>query len=65
MKETSDEIWDIAWQWAQYPMHDVTDTHPDLQALQQWLAQHPSHKVAYDQACELWLLSGLIPPKKS
>ncbi|MBE0457047.1 DUF4880 domain-containing protein [Pseudoalteromonas prydzensis] len=65
MKETPDEIWRQAWQWAQYPVHEVAEDHPDLQRLQEWLKKDYKHKVAYEQACELWLVSGLVPPTKN
>lgn len=65
MAQNDDDIWQIAWQWAQYPIHDVPDEHPDIARLNVWLDADPKHKKAYEQACHLWLMTGLVPPTET
>jgi len=62
MVQSKDEIWEAAWQWAQYPVHETPDGHPDLEQLKTWLDADPAHRQAYEKACHLWLMTGLVPP---
>jgi len=57
-----DDIWAIAWQWAQYPIQDMPSDHQDIQRLNTWLNANVLHKQAYKKAAHLWLMTGFIPP---
>jgi transmembrane sensor len=56
-----DDIWEAAWQWAQYPVHETPVDHQDMQRLNAWLSADPLHRQAYDKAAHLWLMTGFIP----
>ncbi|KGJ97523.1 hypothetical protein [Colwellia psychrerythraea] len=57
-----DKIWETAWQWAQYPVHDTPIEHQDIQRLNAWLNADLLHRQAYDKATHLWLMTGFAPP---
>lgn len=57
-----DPIWQAAWAWVRRqhePGGLVGDARLDFV---QWLAADASHRQVYDEAAQLWLLVGLIPP---
>lgn len=58
-----DPVWEAAWDWVQR-QHDTG--FEDLkfnEALNRWLQASDSHRLAYEQAAQIWLLAGLVPPK--
>lgn len=61
-QEQENLIWDIAWAWVRRE-HDRESFNEAARAeMAAWLIAEPAHRKAYDKACRLWLLSGLVPP---
>lgn len=54
-------MWRAAWRWVQRDHEQPLDDE-QRDALMRWRDEHPSHRIAHDQAARLWLLSGLVPP---
>ncbi len=56
----ADLVWDTAWDWArrEQGLDEAGRMEVGL-----WLRVDPRHRKAYEQACHLWLLAGLVPPK--
>lgn len=54
-------MWQAAWRWVQRE-HEQSLDEAQRDALLRWRDEHPSHRLAHDQASRLWLLSGLVPP---
>ncbi|QGZ38136.1 FecR/PupR family sigma factor regulator [Pseudoduganella flava] len=65
MTDSNDRYDDRAWQqaldWLLRAQEQPLDTTGSA-ALAAWLAEHPSHRAAYDEASRVWLLTGLVPP---
>lgn len=60
--EQADLVWNIAWSWARrQPLQGDAEL-AALNELACWLAADPAHRKAYQKACKLWLLAGLVPP---
>lgn len=55
-----DAVWQQALDWIMREHQQPLDN-TARNALQDWLAQAPAHRQAYDQARTLWLVTGLIP----
>ncbi|MTV36740.1 DUF4880 domain-containing protein [Duganella radicis] len=57
----NDPVWQAALDWVlsaqQHPPDAATAT-----ALAAWLAAAPAHRIAYEEASRVWLLTGLVPP---
>ncbi|HKX40508.1 MAG TPA: FecR/PupR family sigma factor regulator [Burkholderiaceae bacterium] len=56
-----DSIADAAIGWVM-ALHDAPHDPAVRDALAQWLAADPAHRVAYAEARRVWLLTGLLPP---
>lgn len=57
-----DWIWNAAWSWVTR-QHEKNSFDSRTQAeFAQWLAADPAHRQAYEQASDLWLIAGLVPP---
>lgn len=61
----SDPVWQSAWLWVQRQHDHEQFDDAALAALVAWLKQDPAHRAAYNKASQLWLLSGLIPPRNT
>lgn len=65
MTDSNDRSTDRAWQqaldWVLRAQEQPLDAAASA-ALAAWLAEHPSHRAAYDEAARVWLLTGLVPP---
>lgn len=59
--DRDDPVWQAAWHWVQRE-HEGPWQPQDRAALTEWLAQGQDHRQAYDDARQLWLLAGLMPP---
>lgn len=43
-------------------LHESPDDAALLRGLAAWLQAAPAHRLAYEQARQTWLLTGLVPP---
>ena len=60
--QQADTVWNIAWSWAsRQPLQGVAEQ-AALKELACWLVADPLNRKAYQKACRLWLLAGLVPP---
>ena len=57
-----DAVWDLAWSWASRRPQEGEAEDAALEELARWLAADAAHRQAYQKACRLWLLTGLVPP---
>jgi transmembrane sensor len=58
---SNDRAWQQALDWVLRAQERPLDAAAGA-ALAAWLAEHPSHRAAYDEASRVWLLTGLVPP---
>ena len=56
-----DPVWLEAWHWVMLE-HEQTWTDGQSAEFAQWLAADPLHKVRHEEASQLWLLAGVVPP---
>lgn len=60
--QCNDSIWQAAVEWVvrehENPLDDVSQAQ-----LRAWLNASVEHRAAYEKACRVWLLTGLVPPK--
>lgn len=54
-------VWQAALGWI-VAVHEASPGSPVHRQLAAWLAADPAHRAAYDEASQLWLLMGLVPP---
>lgn len=54
----ADPIWDTAWQWVML-QHEEKFSQPCPPALLAWLQADARHQQAYDDACQIWQLTGV------
>jgi ferric-dicitrate binding protein FerR (iron transport regulator) len=59
--DSTDSLWDIAWKWVVREHEQDLDA-PSREQLLAWLSQDPEHRKVYEEACRVWLISGLVPP---
>jgi len=59
--DSTDSLWDTAWKWV-VREHEQDLDDPSREALFAWLSQDPEHRKVYEEACRVWLISGLVPP---
>lgn len=60
-----DPAWESAWIWVQRQHDHEQFDGAALAELVAWLKQDPAHRLAYNKASRLWLISSLIPPSKT
>lgn len=60
--QQADTVWSIAWSWASRQPLQGDAEQAALNELACWLAADPLNRRAYQKACRLWLLAGLVPP---
>ena len=61
VEHEGDPVWQAAWNWVQRQHEREQFDDAALAELVAWLKLDPAHRVAYNKASRLWLLSGLIP----
>lgn len=54
-------LWQIAIGWIRR-QHESELSVAERKELDAWLKENPAHRAAYDEAAQVWLISGLIPP---
>lgn len=60
-KDRDDPVWQAAWDWVMRE-HEQALTEAQQAGLRRWLDDDARHRVAYEKASRVWLLSGLVPP---
>lgn len=59
--KAQETIDDAALRW-RMAVHDAPQDPQVRAGLAAWLALSPAHRAAYDEACRLWMLTGLMAP---
>ncbi|MBL0729243.1 DUF4880 domain-containing protein [Piscinibacter sp. HJYY11] len=59
--KAQETIDDAALRW-RMAVHDAPQDPQVRAGLAAWLALSPAHLAAYDEACRLWMLTGLLAP---
>lgn len=60
--ERLDAAWKQAVDWLMRE-HDECLDDAARDALYRWLAEEPTHRQAYKQARDVWLITGLVPTR--
>lgn len=60
--QRNDSIWQTAVEWVVREHEQTLDANSQDQ-LRAWLSASAEHRAAYEKACRVWLLTGLVPPK--
>jgi ferric-dicitrate binding protein FerR (iron transport regulator) len=63
LTERDDPVWQAAWSWVQREHEKAMDAFARVQ-LDDWLQADAAHRRAYEEACSLWLLAGLVSAKR-
>ena len=61
--DESDSLWDQAMTWV-LQAHEQTLDDEALARFAAWIEADPAHRKAYEEAAQLWTLTGLVPPKE-
>lgn len=59
-----DPIWQAAWAWVRRQHEPGGFSAAARREFVQWLAADASHRQTYEEAAQLWLLVGLVPPSR-
>jgi ferric-dicitrate binding protein FerR (iron transport regulator) len=62
--ERDNPLWSAAWAWVMRE-HEIPLDASARSDLNTWLRANAAHRYAYEEASQLWLMAGLIPPASS
>ncbi len=61
-EKSADPAWDSAWAWVRRQHQPDGFNEVAQREFVSWITADSQHKVLYEKAAKLWLLTGLVPP---
>lgn len=61
-EKNEDPVWQSAWAWVRRQHVPAGHDEAAREEFARWLAADPVHSKTFEEASQLWLLVGLVPP---